>query len=98
MCDLLTNHSLPKSLVCTVEGTPEPGPLEKKITHGSARSLIHPSAWRNCLIIPEEAHCGPSREPQTMPETPVWAPFVLWNEGARGCQSDLSDSFWKGYS
>src|SRR5215217_8725385 len=46
MCDLLTNHSLPKPLVCTVEGTPEPGPLEKKITHGSARSLIHPSAWK----------------------------------------------------
>jgi hypothetical protein len=24
---------------------------------------------------------------------PLWAPFVLSNEGARGCQSDLSDSF-----
>src|SRR5215210_5932441 len=31
-------------------------------------ALIHPSAWRNCLIIPERPHCGLPREVRTEPE------------------------------
>jgi len=29
-------------------------------------TLIHSSAWRNGLIIPEEAHRGPPRKPKTL--------------------------------
>jgi hypothetical protein len=58
---------------------------------------IYRSAWRDCLIIPEEVHCGLSRGPRTGHKRRFGA--IRATRGARArCQSDLSDSLWKGNS
>src|SRR3712207_1245324 len=54
--------------------------------------LVHPSAQRDCLIIPERSHCGLPKEVRTEPEALFRRNSCPTNVGAQGGPNDLSDS------
>src|SRR5215216_4742414 len=52
------------------EGLLEHLDVSSGVPNACTDRLIHPSAWRDCLKIPDKPHCGLSRVLRTQPGTP----------------------------